>query len=149
MGALANSSDHKAVWPRRHIDPGFPSTRSAETPGNFALTRINASSRMVSRRKLKGFLNALALYTCCALVIGYFCINAYTGNHGLRAKQDLDQQFTELNRELTELKLERAEWQHRVKLLKSESIDPDMLDERARMVLNYLDPRDLTLMRKP
>jgi cell division protein FtsB len=32
--------------------------------------------------------------------------------------------------------------------LRSNSIDPDMLDERARAVLNYLDPRDLTLMLK-
>ena len=29
-----------------------------------------------------------------------------------------------------------------------DSIDPDMLDERARAVLNYLDARDLTLMLK-
>jgi cell division protein FtsB len=104
---------------------------------------------MVSRRKLRLFLQAIALYTCCALVIGYFGVNAFTGNHGLRAKHDLDRQFAELNSELAELKLERAEWQHQVTLLKSESIDPDMLDERARMVLNYLDPRELTLMRKP
>jgi cell division protein FtsB len=104
---------------------------------------------MVSRRKLRSFLTALGLYTGCALLIGYFGVNAFTGDRGLRAKQDLDQQFAELSGELADLKLERAEWQHRVKLLKSESIDPDMLDERARVVLNYLDPRDLTLMRKP
>ena len=49
---------------------------------------------------------------------------------------------------VSRLKDERAEWQHRVKLLQSNSIDPDTLDERARAVLNYLDPRDLTLMLK-
>ena len=103
---------------------------------------------MVTRRKLRTFLNTLGLYVGCALVIGYFGINAYTGNHGLRAKQDLDQQLAELTTELEHLKQERAEWQHRVKLLKSDSIDPDMLEERARVVLNYLDPRDLTLMLK-
>jgi len=53
-----------------------------------------------------------------------------------------------LNDELSRLKQERAEWQHRVNLLQSSSIDPDMLDERARAMLNYLDPRDLTLMLK-
>jgi cell division protein FtsB len=104
---------------------------------------------MVSRRKLRSFLTALGLYIGCGLVIGYFGVNAFTGDRGLRAKQDLDQQFTELSNELAELKREHAGWQHRIKLLKSESIDPDMLDERARVVLNYLDPRDLTLMRKP
>ena len=101
---------------------------------------------MVTRRKLRTFLNTLGLYVGCALVIGYFGVNAYTGNHGLRAQQDLDQQFATLTDELGHLKQERAEWQHRVKLLKSDSIDPDMLEERARVVLNYLDPRDLAMM---
>ena len=55
---------------------------------------------MVSRRKLGLFLSTLGLYVGCALVIGYFGINAYTGNHGLLAKQDLDQQFAALNEEL-------------------------------------------------
>jgi cell division protein FtsB len=99
---------------------------------------------MVSRRKLRIVLSTLGLYVGCALVIGYFGVNAYTGNHGLRAKQDLDQQFAALSEELDQLKQQRADWQRRVKLLKSDSIDPDMLDERARVVLNYLDPRELT-----
>jgi cell division protein FtsB len=103
---------------------------------------------MVSRRKLKSFLSTLSLYVGCALVIGYFFVNAFTGNHGLRAQQDLDQQFAQLSDELTRLKGERADWQQRVKLLKSDSIDPDMLDERARAVLDYLDPRDVTMMLK-
>jgi cell division protein FtsB len=103
---------------------------------------------MVSRRKLHLFLSTLGLYVGCALVIGYFGVNAYTGNHGLLAKQDLDQQFAALNEELDGLKQQRAEWARRVKLLKSASIDPDTLDERARAVLNYLDPRELTQMLK-
>src|SRR3954466_7712934 len=103
---------------------------------------------MVTRRKLRAFLSTLALYVGCALVIGYFGVNAYTGNHGLRAQQDLDQQFEVLNDELSRLKQERGEWQRRVNLLQSNSIDPDMLDERSRAMLNYLDPRDLTLMLK-
>jgi len=103
---------------------------------------------MVSRTRLKSILTGLALYTMAALMVGYFGINAYTGNHGLRAQQDLDQQFTALTDELARLKNERAGWERQVKLLRSNSIDPDMLDERARAVLNYLDPRDLTLMLK-
>ena len=104
---------------------------------------------MVTRRRLRTFLKVLALYVAAALFVGYFGVNAYTGNHGLRAKQGLDQQYAELNEELARLKAERALWQHRVSLLKSESIDPDMLDERARAVLNYLEYRELTLILKP
>jgi len=103
---------------------------------------------MVTRRRFRTIINALALYTIAGLLIGYFGINAYTGNHGLRAKQDLDQEVTQLNAELAALKAERAIWERRVSLLRPESIDPDMLDERARALLNYSDPRELTLQLK-
>ena len=103
---------------------------------------------MVTRKRFRTFLTALALYTIAALVIGYFGFNAYSGNHGLRAKQDLDQQIAQLTGELATLKAERGRWERRVSLLKPESIDPDMLDERARSLLNYADPRDLTLRLK-
>ena len=49
---------------------------------------------MVTRKRFRTVLNALALYTIAALVIGYFGVNAYSGNRGLRAKQDLDQQLS-------------------------------------------------------
>ena len=100
---------------------------------------------MVTRRRLRSFLTAFALYVGAALLIGYFGVNAYTGNHGLRAKQDLDQQIAQLTVELTALKVERMGWERRVSLLKSDNLDPDMLDERARVLLNYADPRELTL----
>jgi cell division protein FtsB len=103
---------------------------------------------MVTRKRFRAVLNALALYTIAALVIGYFGINAYSGNRGLRAKQDLDQQIAELTAELDALKAERTLWERRIVLLKPESIDPDMLDERARILLNYADPRELTLRLK-
>jgi len=103
---------------------------------------------MVTRKRFRTALNALALYTIAALVIGYFGVNAYSGNRGLRAKQDLDQQIAELTAELDALKTERAQWERRTVLLKPESIDPDMLDERARILLNYADPRELTLRLK-
>jgi cell division protein FtsB len=100
---------------------------------------------MVTRKRLRSFLTALGLYVGAALLIGYFGVNAYTGNHGLRAKQSLDQQIAQLTAELSGLKAERAIWDRRVSLLKSDSLDPDLLDERARALLDYVDPRDLTL----
>jgi cell division protein FtsB len=103
---------------------------------------------MVTRRKLRTILTTLGLYIGGALIVCYFGINAYTGRLGIRAKQELDRQYAELSAELSQLRSERTEWQHRVKLLKSESIDPDMLDERARAMLHYLEPREITLMLK-
>ena len=100
---------------------------------------------MVTRRRLRSFFTALGLYIGAALLIGYFGVNAYTGNHGLKARQNLDQQIAQLSVELATLKAERITWERRTALLKSESLDPDMLDERARALLDYVDPRDLTL----
>jgi cell division protein FtsB len=100
---------------------------------------------MVVRKRLRAFLNALALYTIAAAAIAYFGINAYTGDRGIKARQDLDQQIAQLSGELAALKSERADWERRVALLRSGSLDPDMLDERARALLDYADPRDLVL----
>lgn len=104
---------------------------------------------MVSHRRRHAILTALALYLFAALFIGYFAVNAFTGNHGLRAQADLDQQLASMQAELTRLKTERQGWERRVALLRSDRIDPDMLDERARALIGYADPRDLTLLLAP
>ncbi|HEY0566785.1 MAG TPA: septum formation initiator family protein, partial [Xanthobacteraceae bacterium] len=70
------------------------------------------------------------------------------GNHGLLARQYLEEQSAQLSGDLARLKAERAEWERRVALLKSDRLDPDMLDERARAMLNYVHPRDLVLILK-
>jgi cell division protein FtsB len=103
---------------------------------------------MVIRPRLRSFFTALGLYVLAALLIGYFGVNAYTGNHGLRARQDLDQQIDAFTAELNQAKAEREQWQRRVALIKSESLDPDMLDERARALLDYADPRDAVMIVK-
>jgi len=101
---------------------------------------------MVTRKRLRSFLTALGLYVLAALLIGYFGVNAFSGNRGLKAKQDMDRQMAELSGELDRLKLEHNQWQRRIALLKSNDIDPDMLDERARALLDYANPNDLTMM---
>lgn len=103
---------------------------------------------MVSRNRLKSFLTGLALYTMAAAMIGYFGINAYTGDHGLRAKKDLDREIAALSLELKHAKAEHDQWQRRVSLLRSDSLDPDMVEERARALLGYVDPRDVVVLLK-
>lgn len=101
---------------------------------------------MVSHRRRRTILTALGLYVFAAAFIGYFGVNAFTGNHGLRAQIDLDQQMASMQEELRQLKAERALWERRVALLRSDKIDPDMLDERARALIGYVDPRDLVFL---
>ncbi len=104
---------------------------------------------MVTHRRRRAILTALGLYTFAGLFIGYFAVNAFTGAHGLRAQADLDKQLATMKGELAHLKGERAVWERRVALLRSDKIDPDMLDERARALLSYADPRDVILLIHP
>jgi cell division protein FtsB len=104
---------------------------------------------MVIRPRIRAFLTALGLYMLAVLFIGYFGVNAYTGKNGINARQGLDQQIEELATELERARAERALWERRVALLKSDQIDPDMLDERARQLLDYVDPHDVTVMVRP
>src|SRR5579885_3166151 len=101
---------------------------------------------MVTRKRLRSVLNALALYVLAGLLIGYFGVNAYSGDRGLKAKEDIDRQIAALSAELQRLKLEHTQWERRIALLKSDALDPDMLDERARALLDYVDPKELTLV---
>lgn len=103
---------------------------------------------MVSHPRLRSILSTLCLYVMAALLIGYFGINAYTGDHGLRAKKDLDREIAQLSLELKHVKAEHDQWQRRVSLMRSDSLDPDMVEERARALLGYVDPRDVVVLTK-
>jgi len=98
---------------------------------------------MVSRARLKSILTGLALYAMAAAIVGYFGVNAYTGKYGLNARQELDQEIVALTSERAQLKRERARSEQRGSLLRSAKSDPDVLDERARFQLDYVNPRDL------
>ena len=104
---------------------------------------------MVKHTRLKSVLTGLVLYAVAALMISYFGVNAYTGKYGLNARQELDQEITALTSELVQLKKERAKAEQRVALLRSNSLDPDMLDERVRWQLDYAHSRDVVRVLKP
>ena len=101
---------------------------------------------MVSHPRLRSFLTALGLHLTAAIVIGYFGFHAYSGDRGLKARKNLDQQIAELTTELAATTAEREKWQRRVALLKPERLDPDLLDERARELLNHVHRRDLVII---
>ena len=104
---------------------------------------------MVSRSRLKSLLTGLALYTLAAAMVGYFGVNAYTGKYGLNARQELDSEIVALTSDLARLKRERTQGEQFVSLLRSDRVDPDMLDERARYQLDYANPHDLVQTASP
>ena len=103
---------------------------------------------MVTHRRRRTILTALALYALAALFVGYFGVNAFTGSRGLRAQHKLERQIDMMTDELARVRAERQYWQKRVALLRTSQIDPDMLDERSRAMLNFADPRDVVMWRR-
>jgi cell division protein FtsB len=77
-----------------------------------------------------------------ACVFGYFVYHAVQGDRGIMAWVQISQQLTESRSTLAVLAVEREEIQRRVSLLSPSSLDPDLLDEQARTMLNVAEPDD-------
>jgi cell division protein FtsB len=82
------------------------------------------------------------------LVIGYFVWHGLHGAYGFWSAKQLDAEVAALSQQLAQLRGERKRLEQRVSLLRPESLDPDMLDERARALLNQAHPNDLVIMLK-
>ena len=79
---------------------------------------------------------------------GYLGYNLQTGEHGLKARADLERRQEVLAGELAGLKEVKNRLERDVALLRPESLDPDMLDERARAILNLAHPDDLVMLKR-
>ncbi|HZF32365.1 MAG TPA: septum formation initiator family protein [Candidatus Angelobacter sp.] len=88
--------------------------------------------------------------TVGACLFGYFTYHAIEGDRGIMAWLRISQQLAESKSALATLVGERQEIEHRVALLSPASIDPDLLDERARLMLNVAEPDDrLVIIKNP
>jgi cell division protein FtsB len=79
---------------------------------------------------------------------GYFAYHLEIGDHGLEARTDLERRKHVLEGELAGLKEVGQRLERDVALLRPESLDPDMLDERARAILNLAGPDDLIMLKR-
>ena len=82
----------------------------------------------------------------CAVV--YFAYHVIHGDRGLLALWQLKQKVSNLRAQLTSTAAERDQLEGRVKLLNPESLDPDMLNERARLMLNYGEDGEMVIFEK-
>ena len=83
----------------------------------------------------------------CLLLLGYFGYHAVEGDYGHHALQNLKAQEIDLGDQLARLKDERRALDRRVALMRPESLDPDMIEERARRALNVARVDDIVILR--
>ena len=79
-------------------------------------------------------------------LFGYFAYHVVQGDRGLIAWLKLSQQVETAQLQYDETVAKRAAFAHRVRLLQSRSLDPDLLEERARSVLGLAHPDDIIIM---
>lgn len=91
------------------------------------------------KRRLRGAIAPVVFLT----LVGYFAWNATHGDHGLIAYAQRQQLLKEAQDDLAQVQAEKTEWERRVAALRSDHLDADMLDERARAMLNFSDPGDI------
>ena len=83
----------------------------------------------------------------CMIVVGYFAYHAVYGQHGFIAWLSLQNRVDTLEQQLSEVKAAREQLDRQVALLRPESLDPDLLDERARGALGFANPNDIVIFR--
>lgn len=76
---------------------------------------------------------------------GYFGYHAIAGRYGLDARGDLLLREHALRKEVARLESVRSVLLRDTALLADKSVDPDMLDERARVMLRYARAGDVVI----
>ena len=77
-----------------------------------------------------------------SLLFVYLGVQALTGERGLLSGSARDALLAQREAQLLKLTEQRADLEVRVRYLKTGSLSRDLLEERARAVLGFSDPRD-------
>jgi cell division protein FtsB len=96
-------------------------------------------------RAIRNRLRALAPPVIFLAITYYFGWNAVHGKSGLEAQALQQQELKQAVARNQAAAAERTAWQTKISDLNGQSIQPDMLDEQARQVLNLANPQDMVI----
>lgn len=88
-------------------------------------------------RETRKRIRQVAPQAVAALAVAYFAYHAIEGERGVLAYIQLTEEIESAKQVAAGVAEDRAALEHRVDLLSPDSLDPDMLEERARRLLNY------------
>lgn len=79
------------------------------------------------------------------LLIAYLGVQALTGERGLLSGGERDAMLERREAQLGDLIEQKRDLEVRVRYLQRDSLSRDLLEERARAVLGFADPRDYVI----
>jgi cell division protein FtsB len=77
---------------------------------------------------------------------GYFAYHLLTGDHGLYAWTRLNEEIRQAKQDAAHVHALREAEERRVAHLRTETIDPELLDEQAREHLNLVAPGEIVIL---
>ena len=95
----------------------------------------------ISKRTRQAILSILGV-----CLVGYFLYHTIEGDRGWFAMLRLQQQVKAAQGTLSQVQKERQELEHRTQLMRPESLDPDLLEEKSRELLNYSKPNEIVIL---
>ena len=81
-----------------------------------------------------------------AMFVAYFLIHAFHGDRGIIAWMHLQKQVSSAEGTLAETRAVRVEYERRISLLRTEQLDPDMLDQRAPNMAGLVKPDEYIIV---
>ena len=97
------------------------------------------------RRRAK----ALVAPVVALALAGYFAYHLVEGDRGLRAWLRITQELRVAKENLDTISAERAALEHRVSHMRSDHVDPDLLDAQVRRTLDVIAPDEIVIMTPP
>jgi cell division protein FtsB len=103
-----------------------------------------SAASIKSSRSISQF---LATFLSFGLFV-YFFYHLVHGDHGYFAWKGVEEKQIAAQDAFDKTKEEREVLEKRVKMLRPDSLDLDMLDERARTVLGFMKPNEVVVLDK-
>lgn len=99
-------------------------------------------------RELRRRAQRLIVPSLAICLVAYFMYHLIQGSRGLLAMRDLEHTLGEYRNRVTDLKAKHDQMVQKVRLLRPESLCPDLLEERAKAVLGYTRKNEQVVLKE-
>ena len=96
--------------------------------------------------RFQRFLRQSVTLTVGWCVVAYFAWYAINGERGMEALRHLRAEIAVAEQVLAEARAEREWLERRAQSLRPQTLDPDMLEERARIMLHWTRPDEVIIL---